>query len=254
MAQDNVRLALPGPMSEDEIARIVRTSAQNIVKTMLELFKAPTISAAKLREISAEGWDRIERGIDRGSGVLLLTAHFGNWEYLGSRASLDYKTFGVAREPAHEVTADILTSARGAFGAEMLERDDIRGMLRALRDNSVLFMLADQHWAEGGVRVNLLGRAVMAPRGPARLALRTGCMVLPAFCIREPDNSLHIKVRPEIEIVDTGDPETDVVENTQRIYDVYSQMIREHPEQWLWLHRRWRNLDPTDQQSEPESP
>lgn len=254
MAHENVRLALSGPLSDEDIDRIVRRSAQNIVTTMLELFKTPAVSREEFREmISADELQRIEAGLDRGNGVLLLTAHYGNWEYLGIRASLDYETVGVARDPAHAVTADLLNSARCAFGGRMVQRDDVRGMLTALRENNVLFMLADQHWAEGGVRVKLLGRPVMAPQGPAHLALRTGCMVLPAFCIRGEDNSLHIRVCPEIEIADTGDTDADVVENTQRIYDVYSTMIRQHPEQWLWLHRRWRNLEPEEEKPETVS-
>jgi KDO2-lipid IV(A) lauroyltransferase len=254
MAHDNIRLGLDGPMSDCEIDRIVRKSTQNIVKTMLELFKVPTMSPDQLRaRVSVQDMERIGEALERGNGVLLMTAHYGNWEYLGIRTSLDYGSVGVARAPAHSATANILNSARSAYGSDILDRDDVRGMLKALSNNQVLFMVADQHWAEGGVQVELLGRPVMAPRGVAQLFAHTGCAVIPAFCLRREDDSLDLRILPEIEMVNTGDRGADVTENTQRMYDVYSEMICKYPEQWLWLHRRWRNLESEQETSETES-
>jgi KDO2-lipid IV(A) lauroyltransferase len=122
----------------------------------------------------------------------------------------------------------------------VLSQEDLRGMLRALQANRVLGILPDQHAAFGGIIVDFLGRPAATAVGPAVLAFRTGCAVVPGFCYRRPDGTYLARFFPPLELVRTGDREHDVRENTILFNEVIGEQIREHPEQWLWLHRRWK--------------
>ena len=109
---------------------------------------------------------------------------------------------------------------------------------------SVLAILTDQHANEAAVRLDFLGRPAWCPKGPAMLALRTKCAVLPGFGVRLPDESLRGYILEEIEVPANGDRETNIAVLMQRINDVIGEQIRQYPEQWLWFHNRWKDLRP----------
>jgi KDO2-lipid IV(A) lauroyltransferase len=113
-------------------------------------------------------------------------------------------------------------------------------MLRALRSGRILGILPDQHAAGGSIIVDFMGRPAATAVGPATLAARTGAPIIPAFCRRRPDGDFEAVIYPPLPLVNTGDREADVRANTILVNQALEREILAHPEQWLWLHRRWK--------------
>ena len=244
IARENIHAALGDQLSEAEVRRICRRSMRNLVESMLYLLRLPVTTAEQLNQMVAfSGVEHLERALAAGKGVLIVTAHFGNWELLGARIVVaGYPLQAVARDAAHTATASVINSARQSIGrgCGVVSRDDVRGMLRVLRENGVLLILPDQHVAEGGIVADFLGRPAMTATGPANLAVRTGCAVLPAFCVVNADGTMSAEILPPLPVENSGDRDHDIVVNTQMINDVIAEQIRAHPDQWLWFHRRWK--------------
>lgn len=245
LAQENIRRVFGdrfGPRQRRQIARQVTI---NICKTMIELFKMPYLSPEQIKQIvSLRGQEHLWAALEQGKGVILLTAHFGNWEVGGARLAIEgFPMVAIARDATDQFTAELINRARQRQGTKVLARDDLRNMLRALRDNQCLAILPDQHAAQGGIIVDFLGRPAATAVGPAILAARTGCAVIPLFGRRRPDDTIDGYILPPLELVHTGDRDYDIKENTTIINRVIGEQIRKYPEQWLWLHRRWKVED-----------
>lgn len=243
LAERNIRMALGEELSDERVREIRLGCVRNVVMTLVELLRLPAMSKEDIIEkVSVSGLEHLNAALSRGKGALLITAHFGNWELSAARIAAEgYVITGVARDAAHSATANTINSARRSAGVGVINREDTREMLRILRGNGMLAILPDQHAAMGGVAVEFMGRPAMMATGPAKLAMRTGCRVVPGACTREAGNSLYLEIQPAIELVDTGDAEADIVANTQLMSDAIGAHIRKRPEQWLWLHNRWKD-------------
>lgn len=242
VAVDNMRRAFGGRFSEKEYRAIAAQVTRNICRTMVELLKLPYLSTAQVKSLMPlEGGEHIRTSLDRGQGVIILTAHYGNWELMGARLVAEgFPLTVIARDAQDPFTASMINRARRSQGMEVIERESLRAMLRALHSNGCLGILPDQHAAGGGIIIDFLGRPAATAVGVATLALRTGCAVVPVFCYRQADGSLTTTVYPALELINTGAREADVRANTILCNEVIGERIKEHPEQWLWLHRRWK--------------
>ena len=149
----------------------------------------------------------------------------------------------VARDAPDAPTAKLVNSCRESHGTRVLPREAVREALRCLRRGELLGVVADQHQAEGGIVVNFFGRPAATALGPARIAARTGAPVLPLFVVRQEDDTFRMYVEPPVELVDTGDRDGDVHETTQRLQSALEAGIRRNPDQWFWVHRRWKILE-----------
>lgn len=238
----NLRAVFGDEYTEAQLREIGKKSVANITKTMGELIKLQWMTDEELMcEVSAEGREHLDAALARGKGAILISAHFGNWEYVGALASLvGYPVNVIARDPTDPFTRDLINNARSSKGIKIYGRRSARRFLKALKDNECVAILPDQHAAEAAVRGTFLGRPADTATGPALLALRTGAALVPGFGVRGPDDHVHCVTQPEIEVTDTGDRDADVRAITQRINDVIGEQIRAHPEQWLWLHDRWK--------------
>jgi len=128
----------------------------------------------------------------------------------------------------------------------VLQRDAVRDTLRSLRRNEVVGILPDHNISQGGLLVDFFGRPATTAPGPARYALRTGAPIVPVFSVREADGTLKAIFEPPLTLVRTGDRAHDTLVNTQRITNVVERAIARHPEQWMWIHRRWKSAPPQD--------
>ncbi len=242
IAADNIRQVLGEGLSERRVRQIRRECVRNLTRAMLTLLRLPVMSREEIIErVPVKGWEYVEQALARGKGVLSVTGHFGNWELLGARAvAQGYRLVVIARDAAHSATAQVVNMARESAGVEVIGRGDAAAMLRTLRANGLLGIVPDQHVAEGGIVVDFMGRPAMTATGPASLAARTGCAAVPGFCRYQPDGSLQMEILPPLDLVDSGDRDHDIRANTQLINDAIGDYIRKYPEQWLWLHRRWK--------------
>lgn len=242
LADSNLRAVFGEGLTPAARRRIRLGVSRNMCKVFLELFKLPALDAEAIRQmVPLKGGERLRKAL-AGKGAILVTGHFGNWELLGARAAVEgLKVAVIARDASDAWVASLINRCRESAGIRILGRNDLRGMLRHLRDNGCLGILPDQHAKSGSVRMDFLGRPAWVAPGPATLALRTGCALIVGFCTRQEDDTLAAEVAA---VVDTGGPEDRdeaVIAIMERINRVIGEQIRKQPEQWLWLHDRWKD-------------
>ena len=170
----------------------------------------------------------------------------GNWEMVGVRiASEGYPLNVIAREQRDHKITEYVRRTRERMGMKVFHRDvAVRESLRALRRNEIVGVLLDQNAGQSGVFVDFFGHLASTAPGAAAFALRTGAAVLPTFGWRKADNTHAVAVGPAISLVRTGDRRHDILVNTAHHTKVIEEAIRAHPEQWFWLHKRWKTRPP----------
>jgi KDO2-lipid IV(A) lauroyltransferase len=242
LADRSLRLCFGDRFDARQRRRIRLRSIQNLAKTMLELLHLPAMTDAEWEQhVAVRGHEAVESLLSRGQGVVLATAHFGNWELVAAQCiRLGWQGCVVARDANDPATAQLINSARGSAGVRVLAREQIRDMVRTLRQGSFLGILPDQHALSGGIWVDFLGRPASTFTGPARLAMRTGAAIVPCFGRRRPDDGIDVYFLQPLDLPRTDDHEADVRAATQMLNQAFGDEIRRHPEQWLWMHRRWR--------------
>jgi Kdo2-lipid IVA lauroyltransferase/acyltransferase len=242
MMERNLIAVFGDSLTAADRSRIRWGSIYNIAKTMVETLKLQWMTPDELRAaVSVASTEAIDAALARGRGVIIITAHYGNWEYAGaSLALLGYPVNVIARDANDPLTRDLTNHARESMGVRVFGRWDARPLLKALKSNEVVAILPDQHAKDAPVRGTFLGLPADTATGPATFAMRTGATIIPGFAVRGPDDHIEMQVHPPLELVDTGDRDADVATNTQLINDVISAQIRALPDQWLWLHNRWK--------------
>jgi len=242
LARENLHKVFGDRFSAAQRRSIALQSTINICKTMIELFKMRYMTPEQVKAfVSLEGAEHLHQALAEGQGVVVVTAHFGNWELGGARfAAEGFPVTVLARDANEPVCARLINQARQHHNLEVLQREDIRDMIRALHDNRGLGILPDQHAAEGGIELNFLGRSASTATGPAVLSRHTGCAIVPFFTHRLTNGTFHSQVLPPLPLPQTDDRNQFVRQLTQQINDIISEQIRRYPEQWLWLHDRWK--------------
>ena len=187
---------------------------------------------------SVEGEEHLRAALAKGRGVIIVVAHFGNWELAGAVCALHVPDVRVVAFPQRNPLVDrMICGIREAAGMKvLLTGAAAKPILRAVKENAVIGILADQDVAERGVFVHLLGRPAATSHGPSVLAHRAEAPVLTAFLTRVGPARHHFQYQAEVPM--TGD----AVADTQAIADRLSAAVREHPDQWLWLHDRWKTV------------
>jgi KDO2-lipid IV(A) lauroyltransferase len=188
-----------------------------------------------------ENFDAAERS---GKGVLFLTAHFGGWEISSFFHSLHGHIMRIIVRPLDNPYLDALvTRYRTLHGNTIVAKNDFaRGLLGAMRNNESVGILMDTNMTPPqGVFVPYFGIGACTASGLARVALRTGAAVVPTFTIWDPQlRKYRLTFQPALKLVDTGDTEADALANTAMFNRVIEEVVRKHPDQWLWVHRRWK--------------
>lgn len=239
---DNLNLAYGDSLPPDEKQRILRGAVANLGIVAAEFCRIPELATPSGRRLfDVTGLEHI----DRNRGALFVSAHFGNWEWLGpAGAAVGLKVALVVR-PFDDPRLDrLIDGVRRSGGVETFSKDNAMGpLLNWLRDRGAAGILADQSPRENGVPVTFFGQPCWATAGPALIARRARVPVHPVFMARQPDGRYLLAFEPPIEPAKTGDPLEDFRLTTQRIQDALENTIRTCPEQWLWMHRRWRTRE-----------
>jgi Kdo2-lipid IVA lauroyltransferase/acyltransferase len=241
----NLEIAFP-EKSLAERRRILRGSFLNLGRTVAELAHLPRLGVAELRDMvrfdDEAVWSDLMRRAPE-TGCIIMSGHFGNWELLAfANGMFGHPISMVHRTIANPLVDRWLNALRERAGTRLIRKKHASaGILRALRSHEILVLPFDQNSTRGlGVFVDFFGLAASTNSGIARLALRTGVPVVPAFVVREGRSTHRVHVLPDIQVERSGDSETDVRMNTQRLSDIFEAMVRRHPEQWLWMHKRWK--------------
>jgi KDO2-lipid IV(A) lauroyltransferase len=242
----NLGIAFPDkPPAERR--RILRESLLNFGRMVAELAHLPQLTDEQLRdmvEFEDETWWREAIGWERPTGVLILSGHFGNWELLVyAHGRRGHPVTMVHRAMRNPLIDRWLHQVRGRAGTRLVRKARAATeVLRALREKQLLVLPFDQNSTRGlGVFVDFFGEPACTNAGIARIGLRAGAPVVPAFIVRQGGSARHrVYVLPIIELENTGDPHADVERNTARLSAVFEDMVRRFPEQWLWVHKRWK--------------
>lgn len=240
----NLELAFPErPPAERE--RILRKLYRNLGWLLAEFCRMPGYTRENTRGLLRyEGLERYLAARERGKGVLIVTGHLGAWELSSYYHSLmGYPMSVVIRRLDNARVDRLVNEIRCLHGNRVLHKDDFaRGLLAAMREGETVGILMDTNMTPPqGVFVPYFGRLACTASGLARVAQRTGAAVLPGFMVWEEwERKYVLRFGEEIPLISTGDDEADALANTARFTAVIEDWVRRYPDQWLWVHRRWK--------------
>jgi KDO2-lipid IV(A) lauroyltransferase len=244
IARRNLALAFP-EKGAPEREKIVQMAFRHLGRVAAEFPFIPRLGEEGIRRhVFFEGMENFRRAQEKGRGVIFLTAHFGNWEWMAAAFPL------FSQHPCHVVFRPLdspfldrmVERLRTSTGNGTIPKQKAMGhILRLLKEGKTVGILLDQNMAwQEGVFVDFFGELACTNTGMALLALKTGAAVLPVFNIREEDGRYRAVIEPEVPLIRTGDKKSDVLENTQRFTRIIEGYIRNYPNHWLWVHQRWK--------------
>jgi Kdo2-lipid IVA lauroyltransferase/acyltransferase len=240
----NLELAFP-EKSAKERRRILRGVYVSLGRLLGEACLFPHYTTKNASQVAVyQGYENFEAAEKRGKGVLFLTGHFGGWEVGSFFHSLQGHPMKIVVRPLDNPYVDALVARyRGLHGNVMIGKDEFaRGLLAAMRNNETVGVLMDTNMTPPqGVFVNFFGIPACTASGVARVALHTAAAVVPAFTIWDSVlRRYRVEFDPAVELVRTGDDEADAVTNTALFNKIIEGYVRRYPDQWLWVHRRWK--------------
>ncbi len=250
-AMFNLRLAFP-EWSDAQRRAVMRKTVRHIGRMAAEFALFPRWTRENVdRVVVLDGHENFLAGRSRGKGVLFLTGHIGGWELSSfAHAIYGFPVHYMAR-PLDNARVDALINRYRCLSGNrpIFKNEAAREMLKTLRAAGTIGILADHNTLpEEGVFVDFFGKLACATTGIARAALHTDAAVVPVYAYW--DDALRkyrLRFEPPAELVRTGDRDRDVLENTQRFAKILEGIIRNHPDQWVWVHARWK----TRPQGEP---
>jgi KDO2-lipid IV(A) lauroyltransferase len=254
-----IRVALGDCLDDGTIDLTARRSLRNFIRSCVELADTIDSGDERMRQrIALVGRHNLDAALSKGRGVLLLSAHLGNFFLVGSRLTIEgYASFVLINQPRDGRFAELMDDYRLRVRQPTIHARPRRQALRELHDllrqNKVVVVIADEFRRGKGVEVPLFGRTVIARRGPVTLALRTGAAIIPAFLIRQADDSLTLVIEPELELDRSGKGSAQISENTMRITQWLERTVRTYPDQWNWMNiRHWASERPAPGDQAPQ--
>ncbi|HVR22341.1 MAG TPA: lysophospholipid acyltransferase family protein [Candidatus Polarisedimenticolia bacterium] len=244
----NLAMAFP-EKSEAERAQILRGEFASLGRQLAEVCHFPKYTLENVEQVVVyDGLENFQRAYARGKGVLFLTAHFGGWELSAFTHSLHgHWMHVVMRALDNEHLDRLIREYRTMHGNKTVDKDNfVRGLLSAMHTGEVVGMLMDTNMTPPqGIFVDFFGVPACTASGLARIALRTDAAVVPTFTIWDAAlGKYRLRFDPAVELVRTGDLEADIHANTQKFTSIIEDYVRKYPEQWLWVHRRWKTRPP----------
>ncbi len=243
-ADFNLQLAFPEWPEAKRVA-VRRGMVRNLGWLAAEFSRLPKYTRENIEQfVILDGHENFLAGKSRGKGVIYLTGHIGAWELSSFAHALYGFPLHYMARPLNNKSLDAMVNRyRGLSGnTAIFKNDAARGMLRILKNAGTVGILADQNtmFAEG-VFVDFFGTPACTTAGIARVALHTEAAVVPGYAYWDPGiRKYRLRFEPPVELTRTGNAEQDIQENTQRFAKVIEGIIREHPEQWVWIHARWK--------------
>lgn len=241
---DNLRQSFP-EKDEAWVNDTARRNFEHLGMVIMELPKLVRYSTAKLAKMTrVHNKPLLDKLIADGKGIIVLSGHLGNWEWVNAMGKEVYKSTGsvVARPIDWKPADDLVNSWRTKGGSEIVPKDgSARALFKRLRSGGGVGLLLDQNvdWYDGQW-VDFFGRPACSNKGAALLAMRVKAPVLSAWSFRADDGKFDIYFGKVMPLVDTGNKLQDVWDNTQNYQAELERIIRTKPEQWFWMHQRWK--------------
>jgi Kdo2-lipid IVA lauroyltransferase/acyltransferase len=240
IALKNIRQAFP-EWSEGRLREVIRGMFRHLGLSLFEILWLPNLDAETLpRTTIIEGLDRLLTHVDAGRGVVVFTAHCGNWEWLACATGMAGRPVSVLQRERNEAELNqFITELRTQFGVKTIDRGSTgsaRELMQIIRRGGILGLLIDQNIRTESAKVPFFGTPALTPIGPAKLAIRTSALVTCGFIERRADGVQVIRFQEPREVSREDDP----IELTARCTREIEEQIRRVPEQWVWFHERWR--------------
>jgi len=241
VAMANVEKAFGPSFSVKEKRQVVRGCFQNTALSIMDLFIVNKIKSQAEQLFEVQGLENYKSALQGGRGVVLVTSHLGSWENLAFLFYLT-KTQGsvVVKKMANHHVDYRVNEARRQTGLHPIsKKNSIREVLKELHANHTVAILIDQWAGREGIWQKFFGQYTSTTSLPARLLNRTGCALLPAFCLRGRNGKFEIKIYPPL--MPAAAEKLSDAAITKKLNDILESEIRQHPRQWSWAHRRWKS-------------
>ena len=246
IALESLNIAFSGEKDVQEIEKIAQDCFTFMAKSAIEvvfLMDKPQLLRQRVR---LGGRENLDKALSKGRGVILISAHFGNFPLLLARLALEgYKTSGIMRLMRDLRVEKIFLKKRLRYKVKTIYSQPrntcVSQTLEALRNNEIVFIPIDQNFGTGGIFVDFFGRKAATATGPVVLAQRTKAALLPCFIIRQKDDTHQIIFEPPLALEEGKNSGETVLINIQRLTNIIEAYIRRYPAEWGWIHRRWKS-------------
>ena len=240
----NLEMAFP-EKSLEERRQLLRGVFVSLGRQLAEFCLLPSLTLQNVDQVVIyDGFENYDAARKRGKGVLFLTGHLGAWELSSFVHSLHGNPLHIVMRGLDNPYVDrLVQSYRTMHGNTTVDKDNfVRGLLGAMKTGETVGILMDTNMTPPqGVFVDLFGRLACTASGLARIALRTDAAVVPGFCVWDSTlRKYRLRFDPAVELVRTGNDELDALANTAKFTKVIEKFVRKYPDQWLWVHRRWK--------------
>ena len=250
IALNNLRIAFGTDLTPVQHRQICKASFVNVGKTCVEFLRFPKLNAENIwDQVTVEGRENLYEALEARKGAIVFLAHFGNWELLSLvyGALIPDRAKAIAFPVKNDLLNTYISQHREQLSLKLIPKNRaVRETLRALKNNQAIGFFADQNAGTEGIFINFLGKPASAVRGPAVLALKTGAPLLFSLSMRQPDDRHHVYISDPIHTEPTDNFERDVEHYTKQMLKQLEMYIHKYPEQWLWLHNRWKTQPSED--------
>jgi KDO2-lipid IV(A) lauroyltransferase len=250
VTDENLRNAYGEDLSDFQRRKIIRLNYQHLASVGVDFIKMPQIvnSSNWQKHFEVEGVEFARKALKEGKGIIFVGGHVGNWEVLGCAFEFFFQpVHSIAKHMKNPFVDRFLTSHRKYGNQEIIFKEKAaREMIKVLKNNECLGILVDQNARKNSIFVDFFGQKAATTRVVATLSLKTGAPIIMVF-LRRSDRRYRFKISlsKPIQIEKTGDLEKDILNLTQRYTTIMESRIREHPHEWMWLHRRWKTRPPS---------
>ncbi|WP_110954115.1 lysophospholipid acyltransferase family protein [Anaerosinus massiliensis] len=239
MAVQNIVAALG--VEQAAAAEVAKCSWTRFGKMLMEVMAFPKIKKNVDHYVKIQGKEYMEQALAYGNGVVLATAHSGNWELLGGALALHgYPIVAVAQKQTNGDMDRLINEYRTMVGMHVTYKNGVREMIKMLGQGSVIGLLMDQDAGNDGVELEFFGRRAFCPQGPAFLARMKNAPLLPTFITENTDGTHTILIQEPFFVEKTEDKQRDIKETTKKLTEIIEKHIQKHPTEWFWMHNRWK--------------
>lgn len=243
-ALDNLKMIYGNETTEEEREKIAKAVFIEEIKSFFDYMAYSHVTNKKkyFSLIEVVGEENLRKAYDQGKGVICLIPHLSSWEFAAiTPPMLGYETSAASKSMKMKLLEDLMVKFRGRRGMKNITREgSYKKLIEVLHKGECLILMIDQDTKVKSIFVDFMGKQAYTPLGASRLALETGALVVPMVMTRKENDNYRFIIYPELPVVQTGNDENDLIENTQRQTKVMEEMVRTYPTQWVWMHRRWR--------------
>ena len=237
----NLRIIFPEKSSR-ELRKISRMVFRNFAKYLVDFFRFERLDRAYIdKNIKLENLHYFDQALAKGKGVVVLTAHLGNWELGGVViAQLGYPFWAVALPHKNKKVNDFFDGQRNRKGVKVIAMGKaVRSCITEIRNNHMVALVGDRDFSEKGIVLDFFGKPMHFPEGPAALSLMTGASIVPGFMLRNPDDSFTLRIEKPVEFTPSGNKEKDLADLIGVYKNIIQDYVRKYPEQWYVFRKFW---------------